>query len=184
MGEYKPSEYYDQTYKDNPKYTCEYYDSPYYELWKNCITKIDFDKNILEVGCGTGQFKQMLHKYGFSKNYLGFDFSKEAIEICNDPRCYVGDARSIEFYLKQIPTEQIICMEVLEHLQDDIEVIRIWEKGTPFLITVPCFDDPAHVRWFNEESEIRHRYEIQYNCLRIDSIEKFDRWFILTGITK
>jgi SAM-dependent methyltransferase len=183
MGSYRDSIYYDKAYVDNPKYNCPYYESRYFELWKECIKLIDFDKSILEVGCGTGQFKDMLMKYGFSNKYKGFDFSKEAINICNDKRCVVGDARNDSMY-KYNKQEQIVCFEVLEHLKDDVEVIRKWKKGVDVIITLPCFNDAAHVRYFLSIAEICNRYELAFDCIRVDSIKFFDRWYIIKGITK
>jgi len=182
MGEYKPKEYYDEIYAVSEKYKCSYTDSPYYDLWLRCLGFIPNQINILEVGCGTGQFAEMLD-FNRTINYKGFDFSEQAIATCHCPDCFVGDATDGTTY-KCMSYELIICMEVLEHLADDVSVIRLWPKGVEVLITVPCFDDPSHVRWFNSEEEIRSRYEIEYDCLRIDTLEKFDRWYIIKGITK
>lgn len=183
MGVYQSSKYYDKAYRDNPKYNCPYFESPYFELWKECIRRIDFDKNILEVGCGTGQFRKMLWAYGFPGAYVGFDFSSEAIKICDASECYVGDATSLSSYPVSPKTQQIVCMEVLEHLSDDVAVIRLWDKGVDCVLTVPCFDDPAHVRWFNSADEIRERYENLYYCLKIEDIIVFDRWYIIKAKT-
>lgn len=183
MGQYQDKEYYDAIYSLSDKYKCDHKKSPYYELWKECLYHIPLLKNILEVGCGTGQFYEMLREEHRIESYRGFDFSKVAIEMHSSPDAYVGDARDKNSYPFDDDFDFIICKEVLEHLSDDVEVIRLWKKHTQVLLTVPCFDDPAHVRWFENEEKIRDRYENYYKCLKIDEVITFKRWFIIKAIT-
>lgn len=183
MGEYKDKEYYDSIYSLSEKYKCNYKESPYLELWKECLYHIPLLRNILEVGCGTGQFYDMLTKEHRINDYIGFDFSKVAISMHTSPNAYVGDARNGSNYPSDDKYDFIICKEVLEHLADDVAVIRKWKKGTEVLITVPCFDDPSHVRWFENEEKIRERFETVYYCLKIDEVIPFQRWFIIKAVT-
>lgn len=182
MGSYRESEYYDDIYNRYVKYHSHYTASPYYSLWLECLNFIRDDAKILEVGCGTGQFLKLLQdKMHFLKGYEGFDFSPKAIELCNSGLVKIGDARNPKMY--EGDYDLIVSMEVMEHLKDDVEVIRLWPKNKLVLITVPEFDDPAHVRYFTSIDEIIKRYEVEYYCLKIMSVLKHDRWYIIHGFT-
>lgn len=184
MGSYKEKEYYDDIYSVREAYKCNYKESPYFELWNECIKYIPESAKILEVGCGVGQFYSMLIDKTKIDNYNGFDFSSVAIEMHPSPNAYVGDATKKDNYLSENQYNLIICKEVLEHLQDDIDVIRKWKKGVDVLLTVPCFNDPAHVRYFSNEAEIRNRYEKIYHCLSIEKVIVCSHWFIIIGKTR
>ncbi|MHA2366851.1 MAG: class I SAM-dependent methyltransferase, partial [Candidatus Hodarchaeales archaeon] len=78
MGEIKPAEYYNDYYKQDMSYHVHYKESNYYNLWKEVLKLIDDEKllcKILDAGCGTGQFANMLYDYGVD-NYMGIDFSR------------------------------------------------------------------------------------------------------------
>jgi SAM-dependent methyltransferase len=182
MGYYREAFYYDDVYERYEKYSCHYTKSRYYELWKRCVELIPDDANILEVGCGTGQFLQMLQDTKrYLKGYAGFDFSHVAISMCKSGLVRQGDARNPNLYGDSY--DLIIALEVMEHLLDDVEVIRLWPKGKNVLLTLPVFDDPAHVRFFETAEQIIKRYEHDFYCLNIKSVEQFDRWFIVNAVT-
>jgi len=180
MGSYKSAEYYNEYYSKSDLYKFHYSVCPYYELWKKVMGMISIDENILEVGCGSGQLSKMLLDNGFEK-YIGFDFSSEAIKIANSQRCIIGDCTKKEMYDR--PFDTILCLETLEHLKDDIEVIRMWPKGKKVILTVPDFDYESHTIYFQNMSEIVQRYQIKFNCFGIYSIEHFGHWFIINGVT-
>jgi len=113
------------------------------------IQKLDPSTKILEVGCGVGQFANMLFDQGFT-NYTGFDFSEEAVKWAkqtNAPyadRFFTADAFETELITKQY--DLVICFEVLEHLWKDLELLERIPSGTPLLLSLPNFDDPYHVQ--------------------------------------
>ena len=51
-----------------------------------------------------------------------------------------------------------ICLEVLEHVENDINVIKKMCPKSEFIFSVPNYDSLGHVRLFNNENEIRERY--------------------------
>src|SRR5690606_1298081 len=115
MGRELPSSYYDGLFRENLAYHVHYKDSHYYVAWTQVLrflTKIK-PTNILEIGCGTGQFAEYLRDEGFT-DYEGFDFSKEAIDIAKsrvEMNFYVGNALNSELYEKDFGA--IVCLEVL-----------------------------------------------------------------------
>ena len=63
------------------------------------------------------------------------------------------DARSYAF-----DYDTIICTEVLEHIDADLNVIRNWKAGAWRVCTVSNFDWECHVRFFRSSEEVRERF--------------------------
>lgn len=122
---------------------------------------LDRETPILEIGCGVGQFANMLFDCGFS-NYTGFDYAVEAIARAkaNNPehadRFFAENA--FQTRLMEEKYGLVISFEVLEHIQKDLEVLNRIRPGTKMLVSVPNFDDPYHVRYFPSEKDVRERY--------------------------
>lgn len=136
------------------------------------LEPIDRKASILEIACGAGQFAEMLFDCGF-QNYMGFDYAEEGIALAkkNNPeqkdRFFVADAFQTE--LLQQKYDLVICFEALEHIQKDLELLHRVLPGTRMLLSVPNFNDPYHVRYFQNEDEVRNRYE---KVIRISCISK------------
>lgn len=117
-------------------------------------------RSILEVGCGSGFLAEMILREHLGI-YRGFDFS--AVAVCNagsrtgrPELFFVGDALDIRSYAGDYDT--ILCTEVLEHIDADLDVIRAWRDGTWCVCTVPNFDYDGHVRFFRKPDEVLARY--------------------------
>lgn len=161
------SSLYNDRYKSGGaggNYHRHYQQSFYYPSWKKAMTYLNTlkrDISILEIGCGAGQFANMLFDSGFT-NYIGFDYAEEGVVLAkqNNPeqagRFFVGDAFQTELMEKQYGL--VICFEVLEHVQNDLTLLQRIRSGTKMLLSVPNFDDPYHVRYFKNEHEVRERY--------------------------
>ena len=180
MGNYRKPEYYDKAFQLD-KYNCHYTETVYFEMWKKVFEYVDYLDEILEIGCGTGQFAQMLIDSGKITTYYGIDFSEVAIEKSIE-RCgkYFGlhDAR------KPLPVDYntVICLETLEHIDNDILVLKNIKSGTKFIGSVPIANDPAHVRVFQTSKSIKKRYR---NLINIEEIIEFDiKKFVFKGIIK
>lgn len=127
------------------------------------------DKNarILDCGCGSGGLLQTFLRAGYD-NVTGIDRSKVAIALARE-RCktsskakfFVGDIHYVEELDGAF--DVITFTEVLEHLEDDLEVLtRAWHKLLPrgyFICSVPFQQerigiDDDHVRSYTEETLI------------------------------
>lgn len=181
MGRELPSSYYDGLFRENLAYHVHYKDSHYYVAWTQVLrflTKIK-PTNILEIGCGTGQFAEYLRDEGFT-DYEGFDFSKEAIDIAKsrvEMNFYVGNALNSELYEKDFGA--IVCLEVLEHIEKDLQILSNIREGTHIVFSVPNFDAPSHVRWFISPRQIKKRY---FTHVQILDIVPIGALFICRGI--
>lgn len=137
-----------------------------YNLWTiNKFTKF-LQGDILEVGCGIGNFTKYLSDYG---NVWAIDISSNYIEqtksvIKNKTRVGFGDIEKGVYFFGQKKFDSIICLNVLEHIKDDTEALNnlsnlLKEKGHLILIV------PIHQFLFGEiDKAIGHfrRYDPRY----------------------
>jgi len=136
---------------------------PHYDrLFRKVVAKIQDHAScsVLEVGCGSGFLADMILRE-CNVAYRGFDFSAEAIRnagarTLRPERFFVGDALDSGSYEGEYDT--IVCTEMLEHVDRDLEVIWLWRGGTWCVCSVPNFDYEGHVRFFNTADEVAARY--------------------------
>lgn len=177
----QPAAYYDKVYKKADQYKLDWTKSRYIKLWEKIVENLGDNKNqkIIDAGCGTGQLLAMLNHHGF-KHAIGFDYSQTAIEIAQQIfpqiKCAHGDIFKVDF--KGFDT--VITTEVMEHIQNDEEVLRrIVESGVKTVIlSVPTFDDKAHVRYFEGTYDVGHRYGKYFKSY---IVEKIGPWLLLVG---
>ncbi|OGK22185.1 hypothetical protein A2866_03445 [Candidatus Roizmanbacteria bacterium RIFCSPHIGHO2_01_FULL_39_8] len=145
------------------------------------VTRKEFP-TILDVGCGWGDFLEVLEK---EKNpYLGIDINKEAIDICQkkELNCQQIDIKTLEkevskekntnfltskpnWYRNPNPNtlfDAITLFQVIEHLKNPIPVLqsakKLLKKDGVLLITTPNNNSPLRrllgAKWsvYNEPS--------------------------------
>lgn len=176
MGKELNSKYYDSMFEETYKYNIHYSKSPYFHLWKKTITFIE-NNNIFDLGCGPGQFANMLYDLNKYK-YTGIDFSNVAIEKAKK---IVPEYNFIVSELNadiEIDTPcTVTIIETLEHIEQDIEIISKL-NNCQVIASVPSYDSDGHVRYFKSEKEVIDRYSslfINFECI------KFGKFFIFIG---
>jgi SAM-dependent methyltransferase len=173
-------ELYDSMYTEGGfegVYNLPYKHSAYYPLFRRVLREVlaaDV-KSVLEVGCGSGAFAHMVMDTT-NLQYRGFDFSSVAVEksIARTGRndaFYEGDATSAEAYAGR-RFDCIVCTEVLEHIEKDLDAIARWPSGKFCVCSVPNFDADSHVRFFQSENEVRDRYDKLINFSNIVRVKK------------
>lgn len=174
-------EYYNNFFRNDKSYSEHYSVSRYLPLWKRVISLLNgyINPKILELGCGTGQFAEMLYDHGY-RNYVGIDYSDVGIEMalnrCNQ-QFIIDDIRNkITF-----DYDMVLCLETLEHVEHDYEVISNIKKGSHIILTVPSFGAESHARFFKNIDEINDRYKAY---IEFELLEKFNEYFIGAGIKK
>ncbi len=169
----KGSDYYD--YK-NDKYKLHYRKLKCYTMFERALSVID--GSVFEIGCGAGQFANMVCDKGLK--YFGFDFSVNGIAIARlldiDAEFVVGDARNSSIYLSNF--DYYVSFEVLEHISADKKVLANIPYGKNFIFSLPYANDPAHVRIFKTKDDIMKRY----TEIDIESIERFYNWWLCFGV--
>ena len=154
-------------------YHLSYRHTPYLPWFKSTlrlVTNYHKKNSILDVGCGNGTFGHLVTNHT-KLAYRGFDFSEQAIKLAKEgsstPELFsVGDARDLSNYEKEF--ECLTCTEVLEHLEDDLSVVRAWPRGKRFVCSVPNFDSVYHERFFLTHDSVRERYG---DLLNIQGVE-------------
>lgn len=151
--------------------------SAYYPLFRAVAKELRASgrAQVLEVGCGTGSLAHLLHDTA-SLDYRGFDFSTVAVAKARErlalgERFFVGDATDPSTY-QGLSYDSIICTEVLEHVEQDRQVIAQWKSGTFCVCSVPNYDSATHVRVFKTEDDVRRRYGNLMDIRRVQRLRK------------
>ena len=142
---------------------------------------------IVDLGCGVGHFARILFERGYKK-YLGIDFSQIELDIakkqvpqfdfwCADLR----DARTWKVFEKY---KIFVCFEVLEHIKDDLRVLKYLPGGATIIFSVPNIKGIGHVRYFKIMNEVIDRYEsiISITSNQIVRYRRRSRRFLVHGI--
>ncbi len=182
--------YYDDAFQKTTMFQVPFYKSPYYSTWTVIVDRLRAYRceAILDVGCGPGQFAALVEDCGF-RSYTGLDFSSVAVEMAQArtrrSRFRVGDVRKPDTY-EGLDYDAVICMEVLEHIEEDLGVLSCFQAGTRCLLTVPNFPWRSHVRHFDSEASVSQRYgEFFDQCLvtRIKGVRtEQEQFYLIDGV--
>jgi 2-polyprenyl-3-methyl-5-hydroxy-6-metoxy-1,4-benzoquinol methylase len=191
-GTEMPPRYYDDVYRSEVSYHIPFYESPYYAMWSIIVDRLQrYEiKAILDIGCGTGQFAELVADWGFKK-YSGVDFSAEAIRQARERVPHfafrAADATKAKSF-DGIDYDAVVCMEVLEHIDNDFALVSSIKPGARCLATVPNFPWESHVRHFSSTNEVEARYGQFFDELSITRIKgtrgPTEEFFLLDGIRK
>lgn len=188
LAEERKSGYYDDIFDDKKStFRAHYSGSPYFFMWSALAERLLLlgrDIKILDLGCGPGQVANLLKDKGF-KNYTGVDFSESGIRIARD--LGTGYEFICTDVLKSDVLEKtdyncVMALEFFEHINDDIAILARIKKGAKIIASVPDFPAPSHVRHFENEAQVRERYEKLFSDFKVDSFKKGrESWFVFEG---
>lgn len=154
-------------------YHKHYTESFYYPSWKYAmkyLLLLDRNTEIFEIACGVGRFANFLFDMGFTI-IRDLIFAAESVKIAKkrnpafEDKFFVADA----FETPEVAEKHdlVICFEMLEHINKDLEMLNRIPSGTKLLLSVPNFDHPYHVRYFLSEKEVHERYGKVVNIFEI-----------------
>ena len=170
----KGSKYYDDIYRDSIRYRLPYYNSNYYKVWQKVCEWINRGDNIADIGCGPGQFADMLFaRFEDKIKYTGVDFSGVAIKTARElvPGYNFRWSDAKEYINKDPEYDLIILLEFLEHVDNDLDIMGLIPEGKRVIFSVPSYDSEAHVRTFAIQDEIFERYG---DLINIDEAYRFN----------
>jgi len=178
--------FYDNIYLESEKYKVVSSESIYLPVWKLVVDYIEREnaKSVLDIGCGPGQFAEYLLNRIPKINYTGIDFSEIAINQAKK-RCPKGNflVRNImeDGALNYFSADVYIILEVLEHIEQDKEIIARIEENKGVIFSVPNFDSFGHVRFLKDETQVKDRYKFGFDSLEISTIHLKGRSRIYLG---
>ena len=161
------AQYYDNMYRTGGhigQYHVHYTESRYFPVWFRGAEIISSMNNprVLDIGCGPGQFAHLLFDNGIT-SYKGIDHSSEAIELAknNVPQWAGNFTVTNVFDIDSLPENiDIVTMfEVLEHLERDLDLLKLIPSGTQVLFSVPSYGSTSHVRQFKHPQNVKKRYK-------------------------
>ncbi len=125
---------------------------------------------VLDIGCGTGFNIEYLRGHGYDR-VVGLDFSTESLVFCRSRDLIylvLGDATRPP--LRQGSFDVIMALDLIEHLDDDLQVVRefgrLLKSNGSLIIFTPAFnflwslqDEVGHHRRRYTASELRRKLE-------------------------
>lgn len=114
-------------------------------VWYNNWTLKKFNRylfgDILEVGCGIGNFTDLLVKYG---KVCAIDINQEYITKTRQNKKInvgFGDIETGKYFFKNKRFNSIVCLNVLEHIKDDNSALNnlfaLLKPGGKLILLVP-----------------------------------------------
>ena len=169
--------YYDTGYSASKlnqldEYSLPFENSKYKTLWDCVLGAISDGERILDLGCGPGQFAAMA--IAANKLYVtGVDFSPIAVKWARErnPSCnfVVGDIKKFKIYKSRY--DVIVILETLEHIEDDLLVLKNIPNHQHVIISVPSYPLVTHVRHFKTMDEAIDRYGKFIRCTGCQAVE-------------
>jgi 2-polyprenyl-3-methyl-5-hydroxy-6-metoxy-1,4-benzoquinol methylase len=71
---------------------------------------------------------------------------------------------------EQINYDLVLILEVLEHLNNDVEILTKIKSKSKVIFSVPNFDSESHVRFFLSKEEIYYRYQ---EYIKIETMKSY-----------
>lgn len=156
-------------------------DSPWRELYEEAARWIPVHEEVVDLGCGTGRFLHALHVQDHYAPIWGIDFSAQALAEAERYHETIGWTTRPTFEradLREWQPEPLragntvyVCLETLEHLQDDLALVRRIPPGHRFIFSVPNYDSEAHLRTFRSVGAVWKQYGRLVNFHRWSLIE-------------
>ena len=118
----------------------------YYTRISTALKYLKSSKNILDIGCSDGY----VHKQIRSKKITGIDINESDLDIAKllNPNNRYRKESVYELKFKDAEFDTVLCLDVLEHLDDDTkaisEISRVLKKGGKLVLTVPSRNYPLH----------------------------------------
>lgn len=180
-----PAEFYEQAMGLGSRAMLPLEQSPWLPMYQEAARWIRPADKIVDLGCGTGRFAAMLAESGHKGGYTGFDFAaavvgEAAAYLEREHPAYPVDELAVrdlrEWQPPDIrpPNTVYTCLEVLEHLDDDLQLVERVPGGHRLIFSVPNYGSQAHLRRFATPAAIWARY---------GDLVTFARWTLIpTGV--
>lgn len=138
---------------------------------EGCLSNLALKPPFLDLGCGRRSLKpEVLQKYGDQTTFIGVDHFLPPREE-NDPRRLPDIiARAEAIPLKNDSVGTVFCMELLEHVPDEMvvlsEISRVMYPDSHLLLSLPGLGIPRHEKLPFQRDYRRISVEQTENLLR------------------
>lgn len=185
MGMLREARWYDRAFMGSAEQRGPAQQASWFPLWAHVLSHIPPGRRVLDLGCGSGQLASMLYESKWGGSYTGIDFSPARVaaaqERCPEGQFEVQDLRLLSAEsLAQREPHVIVLTEVLEHLENDLELLSRLPSGVLLILSVPTRDSASHVRFFPTLAEAEARYAASFHTVHAASLKT---WHVLRGIT-
>lgn len=115
-------------------------------------------KNILEIGCGIGQFSNRMSQHWTNSNILGVDISPESISIAKkvfSNSSLAFEEGNIYSFNRDVKYDLIVMIDVYEHIEVSRREIvyktisKLLNDNGKVFMTIPT---PRHLNWLRENN--------------------------------
>ena len=149
----------------NPEgYLKDWAQTIYNPMYKKAVSYLPHELGrVADIGCGIGNIAKWMRKAGYEiSQYLGVDFSEKMIakakELNPGFEFIVGDIYDQDTQEVITGCDVWMMLEFLEHVRDDVEVIRGVPSGKSLILSVPNYNSQSHVRWFKDKKAVTQKY--------------------------
>ena len=156
------------------------------EMREMAIDWVDPLANIIELGCSSGNFAMELQKRGI-RNYIGIDILKNKIKEAKSkiPDMAFMCCDIIENLYMLKGATQFISFQCLEHIKQDLDVLKSLNERTKVILSVPNSPYKGHVRWFELEGwekRFSKYIDFDYACVIQNPKKENKRAFLFRGV--
>lgn len=156
------------------------------EMREMALEWIDPLDNIIELGCSTGNFAKLLCDKGI-KNYIGIDIQKDKIDEAKKklPNMHFMCCDIVENLYMLGGATTFISFQCLEHIKEDLKVLKALKSETNVIISVPNSPYKGHVRWFELEGwqdRFSKYIDFDYACVIQNPKKVKKRAFLFRGV--
>lgn len=146
----------------------------YYYILRILNKYIDFKKhnNILDIGCGSGAISLYLANKGIN-NILGIDISKKSIKMCtlSAEKIKLKNTRfEVMDFPNRVPRitfDIVLCLEVIEHLKNDIlaldKIYKLLKPGGTLILSTPSSNAPLFKLGMTQKFDYKVGHLRRYN---------------------
>jgi len=169
--------FYDRFYRKTPGYKMPWESMPTAAIWREIAATIDANKlPVTELGCGTGQLASCLKERMPDLDYLGIDFSPVAIWIAEGLYPYIrfklADFNQSGAFKRD---GAVVLSDVLSRIENDRILLHRVPPGRLVVFTLPNFDDPGYLRYFDTAGDLTTWYESCFSSLDARFVATRDR---------
>ncbi len=166
-------------------------------VWYNQWTIKKFESflhgDILEVGCGIGNFTDKLTEYG---RVFAIDYNQSYVSILKKDRhkytAGLGDIEEGRFFFDSQKFDTIVCLNVLEHIKDDKKalenIFKLLKKDGHLILLVPAFNllygeidrSIGHYRRYYKNQLIKQFQQLGFRLIKIRTMNLIGAigWFV------